>query len=148
MKRFENNFNSDPENNDVHVESLEREVYVPAFHVQQEALAMYGIQVKALEEGSYDREDTLEDPTVKKKMYTSLVQELEAQNTYLLEFILSEKLLSKEELLAYGITSQKETALLILKTARGQQRSRDKDTFIESGILTEEEAQEAMYTSH
>ena len=148
MERFENNFNSDPENNDVHVESLEREVYVPAFHVQQEALAMYGIQVKALEEGSYDREGTLEDPTVKKKMYTSLVQELEAQNTYLLEFILSEKLLSKEELLAYGITSQKETALLILKTARGQQRSRDKDTFIESGILTEEEAQEAMYTSH
>ena len=147
MEQFKNNFNTSPhEKNDV--ENIpETEVYVPAFHVQQEALAMYGIKVKEPEEGSYDREGTIEDPTVKKKMYSSLVQELQAKNTHLLEFILSEKLLSKEELVAYGIASQKETALEILKTTRGQQRSRDKGTFIESGILTEEAAQEAMYSS-
>jgi hypothetical protein len=147
MERFENNFNSDPKNEDLLMGSHEQEVYVPAFHVQQEALAMYGIEVKEQEEGSYDTEGTLEDPAIKKKMYLSLIQELEAKNTHLLEFILGEKLLSKEELVAYGITSQKETALLLLKTMRGQQRSRDKETFIESGILTQEEAQEAMYSS-
>ena len=62
MEQFKNNFNTSPhEKNDV--ENIpETEVYVPAFHVQQEALAMYGIKVKEPEEGSYDREGTIEDP--------------------------------------------------------------------------------------
>lgn len=148
MERFENNFNSDPKNEDLLMGSPVLEEYVPAFDVLQEALAMYEIKVRKLEEGSYDREGTLEDPAIKKKMYVSLVQELETQNPHLLELILGEKLLTKEELVAYGIASQKETALQILKTTKGQQRSRNKDTFIEAGILTQKEAQEAMYNSH
>ncbi len=148
MEPFDNNFNANPNPQDPLDDVPEREMYVPAFHVQQEALAMYGIHVKEREEGSYDRNDTLEDPVVKKKMYTHLVSELQAKNTYLLEFILAEKLLSKEELITYGITSQKETALGILKSTKGQQRTRDKDTFIEAGILTEEEAQNAMYATN
>lgn len=145
MDHFDKKFTNEPVAYNTQEELPERDVYVPAFHVQQEALAMYGIQVTERIEGSYDKEGTLEDPRVKQKMYSSLVDELQAKNTHLLEFILSEKLLSKEELVAYGITSQKETALEILKTTKGQQRSRDKNTFIESGTLTEEEAQNAMY---
>jgi len=145
MDHFDKKFTSELVVHDTQEDPQERDVYVPAFHIQQEALAMYGIQVKEYQEGSFDREGTLLDPTIKKKMYSSLLQELQAQNTHLLEFILGEKLLSKEELVAYGITSQKETALEILKTTKGQQRSRDKNTFIESGILSQEEAQEAMY---
>lgn len=147
MERFENTFKSSPKIKETLETSKNPEEYVPAFDVQQEVLAMYGIKVKKLEEGSYNREGTLEDPAIKKDIYMSFVKELETGNTYPLEFILSEKLLTKEELVAYGIASQKETALQILRTTQGQQRSRDKDAFIESGVLTQEEAQEAMYSS-
>ena len=147
MEDIKNNLNTIPPYPEDPQNLVEKDVYVPAFHVQQEALAMYDIRVKEQAPGSYDVEGTLEDPKIKIKMYESLVQELQAKNTYLLEFILSEGLLSKEELKTYGISSQKHISLEILKTTQGQQRSRDKGTFVDSGILTTNEASEAMYSS-
>ncbi len=147
MEDFKNNLNTIPLHQEDPENHIKKDVYVPAFHVQQEVLEMYGIRVKEQTPGSYDVEGTLEDPKIKTKIYESLVQELQAKNTYPLEFILSEGLLSKEELKTYGITSEKDIALEILKTTKGQQRSRDKGTFIEAGILTTDEASEAMYSS-
>lgn len=151
MERLENNFNDAPENFNLgsldQVSSPEIEEYVPQFFVTQEALQFYGIDVHERTPENPSIEGTLDDREIKRKIYDTLVQELQSGNTHLLEFILSEKLLTKYELHDYGIDTQKETAKKILKNMTGQQRAKDIDSFLESGIFTENEALDLKYSA-
>lgn len=127
-------------------DSSEQEIYVPKFSIIQEALKFYGINVVENTRENFNINNTLSDPKIKKILYSTLVEELKTGNTHLLEFVLSEKLLKQEELIKYGIHSQRETAILILKNMKGQQRARDIDSFLESGMITQKEAQELKYS--
>lgn len=125
----------------------EKDVYVPEFSVIEESLKFYGIHIKERTSEYTDIENTLDDPKIKSILYATLVQELRTGNTDLLEFVLAKNLLTKSELEKYGIASQKNAALLVLKNMRGQQRARDIDSFLESGIFTRAEALELKFSN-
>lgn len=152
MNRTNNSFTGYPENSNNESELVvvtpERVEYVPEFSVTEEALKFYGIDVRERTRDNLSTEGTLDDIEIKNKIYTTLVQEFQSGNTHLLEFVLSEKLLSKDELQKYGISSLKETAYKILENMHGQQRVKDIESFLESGIFTEDEALDARYATH
>ena len=123
-----------------------REEFVTDFDLKQEVLLMFGIHVKEKLPHIHDITGTLEDPVIKDKMYDALVRELQSGSTYALDFMFNENLLSKTYLEKKGLRKLKDVALHILQNTKGHQRTNDKDLFINTGILTQEEARDAFYT--
>jgi hypothetical protein len=152
MDRSPDSFNggreTSPNEQEVFIATPEEEVYVPQFAVTEEALRFYGIEVRERTAENPNIEGTLDDIEIKNKIYTTAVQELKTGNTHFLEFVLSEKLLSKDELQKYGISTLKETAYKILEHMHGQQRAKDIETFRDSGLFTEDEALDARYATY
>lgn len=122
-------------------------LYVTPHYLIEEILRSYGIEIKEKDEHTENIVGTIDDPMIKDQMYEAVVNELNNGSTYALEFMLEDKLLSHEDLIQRGVRNCKEAAIKLLRTSTGVQRTRDKESFIASGILTPMEAADVLYSS-
>lgn len=140
--------NLPPKQEDVSTSSRETKEdtieFVPKFnHIQEDLKAMFTIEVAD--------ERSLFSPQTKDLMYAKVVEDLKLNSPYALDYMFEEelnkkKLLTREELQERGIQHMKPEALQILQTTTGTwQRTRAKNLFIDTGILTPEEANDAIY---
>ena len=107
--------------------------FVPKFtHVKEDLLSLFNIQITS--------EASLQYPWVKDEMYAKIIKEIKLGTPFALDYFFEEKLLTKDELASRGFQELKPYAMTILEKYKGIRRTRAKDLFINSGLLTEEEA--------
>jgi hypothetical protein len=144
MEQFTNNDNR-PEDSpeQVHPESgiatkqPEALEFVPKFtHLQEDLLYLFNIQITS--------EASLRYPWVKDEMYAKTIEELKLGTPFALDYFFEEKLLTKDELASRSFQELKPYAKTILEKYKGIRRTRAKDLFIDSGLLTEEETKDRL----
>lgn len=128
-------------------EENERDHFVSTFALLQEVLKIFDIEVREKRPDDSTIEGTVEDPRIKDQMYDAVVRELHNGSTYALEFMLGEELLSRQDFQKHGAKNLKDIACKILQESKGAIKNRDRDSFINSGILTPTEAADAFYSS-
>ena len=142
MERLFTRTDSAPENSEERALEVQQTPdtleFVPKFnHIQEDLLYLFNVQVTS--------ESSLHYPFVKDEMYTKVVEELKLGTPFALDYMFEEKLLTKDELHARGIQELKPYAKTILAKYKGIRRTRAKDLFIDSGLLTEDEADPIHY---
>jgi len=107
--------------------------YVSKFHHLKEDLEnLFNIEVTS--------ETSLSYPWVKDGMYEKVIEDFNVGKPFALDYMFEEGLLTKEDLEARGIKNLKPQALDILKTFKDPRLTTVRNLFINTGILTEEEA--------
>lgn len=113
--------------------ALEAVEYVEAFkEIQEDLKFMFAIHV--------ENEDDLSSPLIKDKLYEKVIEDLNAGKPFALDYMVEEKLLSKDDIIGRGIQNYKPQVIEILKKIKGPIGRRMKDLIVNVGILSEEEA--------
>jgi hypothetical protein len=139
MEQHLYNFNQETSTSPEHQESL---VYMSPFEIKEEILKLFGINVT---KEDFDEYGNIKNPTIKDQVYEALLEELEEGKSATLEFVITDKLLSKEDLQERGLEKLKQPSLALLQKSKGQARSNEIKWCIESGILTQAEIGDALY---
>lgn len=144
MESFNEKINASPENfvPRPETEEISPEVheFVPKFeHIKEDLGNLFNIEVTS--------ETSLTYPWVKDELYQKVVEDFTAGKPFALDYMFEEGLLTKEDLEKRGIQDMKPQALTIIKTIKGPRLTRIKDLFMSTGILTQEEVGDALYSS-
>lgn len=134
-----------PEKNQNHPENIQRlspqhedrteekVEYEPKFKQHQEDLKyLFAIDV-------HD-EASLSNPFLKNEMYEKVLDDFKEGKPFALDYMFEEGLLTRDDLESRGIKNLKEQALKILGTFKDPRFTSIKKLFINTGIITEEEA--------
>ena len=112
-------------------ELVHHDIYEPKFiHIKEDLENLFQVKVTS--------EVSLRYPWVIDELYNAAIKELEQGTPFGLDYMIDEKLLTKEDIQERGITNEMRTnALAILEKYKGPRFTRAKEVFKESGILLE-----------
>lgn len=143
MESSNNSFNASPQTPPRTPEVIE--VIASPFAIKQEVLRIFNIEAT---EDDFERSgDTyiLQNQEIKNRVHEEIIKGLREGNSANLEFAFHDGLLSKSEITYKNSTEIKELAIAILLQTKDQRRASEKRLFVDSGILTEEEAGDSLY---